>query len=94
MGLLTQTYIPLCVCLIHVRKDIKHLTYRLFLGDDFRGVDTFVTGWGRNRSSFVNETIGITDILQVRCYCQVLCLIDYAKAVINLADGWGKVTYV
>ena len=94
MGLLTQTYIPLCVCLIQVRKNIKHLKYRLFLGDDFRGVDTVVTGWGRSISSFSNETIDASDILQVRCYCKALCMIDNAKAVISQTDGWEKVTCV
>jgi len=35
-------------------------------GDDFRGMDTVVTGWGRRRSSFANDTTeSVSDILQV-----------------------------
>ena len=52
----TNIYTPVCLPDTG-RENIKHLIYKLFLGDDFRGVDTVVTGWGRSISSFVNETI-------------------------------------
>ena len=35
------------------------------VGDNFRGENTVVTGWGKNQSSTASESFGEADILQV-----------------------------
>ena len=62
----TTVYTPICLPEAGILVSKEEHFIIVVAGDDFRGMDTVVTGWGRRRSSLANDTTAsFSDILQV-----------------------------